>query len=314
MTAVLPLAAPATSVDREVLDVFGRLGLGVDSNTVTRPMIEALLKSVDPRGRILAADEETAAGGGATVQSAEAWAEGLFYLKLRGLNAGGATNISESLRAAMKAQPSGMILDLRDAGGNSLEAADALLSMFVEQGTPLYSLRGTGASNGPPRTAARADLRLDGVTCALIVNEETRDACELAAAVLKALPNVVTLGWQTRGDAGIRTAVALSSGERLLVAARWAVPAKGGEYHGRGVKPDIALSSTSVPDVPAPAPIPGLTRAPSERALGSARMRERIGGDAALQRACDLLVGLKALRKTTSAWVPEPAPLPAGPP
>jgi C-terminal processing protease CtpA/Prc len=214
----------------------------------------------------------------------------------------------------MKAQPSGLILDLRDAGGDSLDAADALLSMFVEPGTPLYSLRGAGSSNGPPRTAARADTRLDGVTCALIVNEETRDACELAAAVLKSLPDVVALGWQTRGDAGIRTAVALSGGERLLVADRWAVPVTGGEYHGRGVKPDVALTSTSMPDVPVPAPIPGITREPSERALGAARMRDRIGGDAALQRACDLLVGLKALRKTTSAWVPEPAQRPAGSP
>lgn len=305
-----PCAGTASITDRELMDVFGRLGLRVDTNAVARPVVEALLKAVDPRGCILGPDECARAEPAATVASAEAWSEGLFYLKLRGFNPDGATNIAEALRSSMQGQPTGLVLDLRDAGGESLDSLDALLSMFAEPGTPLYSLRGTAGTNTPPHVAAQSQVSLQGITCALIVNDGTRDASELAAAVLRTFPGVVVVGWSTRGDAGVRARVPLSSGECLVVADRWAVPATGGEYHGSGVKPDIAVTSSSLPDSPVPAPIPGFTKTPSERAVGSARMRERIGGDAALQRACDLLVGLKAMRKTTSAWIPEPSARP----
>jgi C-terminal processing protease CtpA/Prc len=295
----------AALTDGELMGVFNRLGLRFDTNAVARPVAEALLKAVDPRGQILTRDEASKLDEGTTVLAAEPWFEGLFYLKLKGLYSGGASNLSESLREPMKKTPTGLILDLRDAGGLSLDAADTLLSMFVESGTPLYALRTPDGSNGPPHVASPCEVRLQGVTCALIVNEETRDTCELLAAVLRTLPNVIVVGWRTQGDAGVRRVVELSGGERLLIADRWAVPANGDGYEGRGVKPHIVMVSSSLPETTMPAPIPGLTRAPSERALGATRLRERIGGDAALLRACDLLMGLKVLRKSTNAWVPE---------
>lgn len=311
--AVLTVVVALTSLhgayaltDRELMDVFGRLGLRLDTNAVARPVAEALLKAVDPRGQILTRDEALEMRGGTTVHEVATWPEGLLYMKLNGLYAGGASNLTESLREPLRKTPTGFILDLRDAGGSSLETADALLSMFSAPGTPLYSLRTPDGSNGPPRMAAESDVRLQDVTCVLIVNEETRDACELLAAVLRTLPNLVVIGWRTRGDAGVRTDVELPGGEHLRVADRWAVPASGGEYDGQGVKPHIAMGSSSLPETALPTPIPGLARSPSERALSAARLRERVGGDAALLRACDLLIGLKALRKSTNAWVPEP--------
>jgi C-terminal processing protease CtpA/Prc len=304
--AVAACADAATLTDRELMGVFNRLGLRFDTNAVVRPAAEALLKAVDPRGQILTREEVAKLEEGTTVDSVEALPEGLLYLKLKGLYPGGTSNLVESLREPAKKMPTGLILDLRGAGGTSLAAADTLLSMFVEADTALYELRNPDGSNGSPHAASASEIRLQGATCALLVNEETRDACELLAAVLQTLPNVIVVGWRTRGDAGVRTVVELSGGERLLIADRWAIPANGGEYHGQGVKPQIAMASSSLPGTAVPAPIPGLTRAPSERALDAARLRERIGGDAALLRACDLLVGLKALRKSTSAWVPEP--------
>jgi hypothetical protein len=317
IAAILAVAAcsnAAMPTDRELMDIFNRLGLRFDTNAVVRPVAEALLKAVDPHGQILTREEASKLNEGPTVGAAEPWPEGLFYLKLKGLYSAGTSNLVKSLREPMKKTPPGLILDLRDAGGTSLDAADSLLSMFVEPGTPLYALRTPDGGNGPPHTALQSEIRIQDVTCAVIVNEETRDACELLAAVLGTLPNVIVVGWRTRGDAGVRTVVELSSGERLLIADRWAVPMNGGEYGGHGVKPDIAMSSSSLPEAALPAPIPGLTRAPSERALSATRLRERIGGDAALLRACDLLVGLKVLRKSTNAWIPEPSAPPTDSP
>jgi C-terminal processing protease CtpA/Prc len=304
--AVAACSGATTLTDRELMDVFNRLGLRFDTNAVARPAAEALLKAVDPRGRILTRDEASLLSEEAMAASVEILPEGLLYLKLKGLYPKGISTLVESLRETTKKMSTGLILDLRDAGGTSLEAADKLLSMFVEQGTPLYTLRDPAGSNSTSSTASPSEIQLQGVTCALIVNEETRDACELLAAVLRTLPNVVVVGWRTHGDAGVRKVVELPSGERLLIADRWVVPANGGEYHGQGVKPQVAVESSSLPETAPPPPVPGLTRAPSERALAAARLSERIGGDAALRRACDLLVGLKAMRKSTNAWVPEP--------
>lgn len=309
LVAAAPVGEAALS-ERELMDVFSRLGLTVDTNSLERPMAEALLRAIDPRGDILSAAEFGRFDKGPTIETSESWPEALFYIKFGGMRAGGPSNIASNLNDKLKRKPSGLILDLRDAAGHSLETTDAVLGMFVEPGTPLYAIRNGTGNTGTTNKAAPSDIRLDGITCAVLVNEETRDASELLAAVLGGLPNVIVLGWRTRGDAGLRTPVELSSGERILVASRWAVPANGGEYHGKGVIPDIALTSSSLPSSPVPPPIPGYTREPSGRALAAAKLRERIDGDSALLRACDLLLGLKAIRKTTNAWVPDPSPGP----
>jgi hypothetical protein len=298
----LPTRGDVTECD--VLDAIARLGLACDSNALRRPAAEAIVKAVDPRGRILSPAEGADLRTGDTVAKVETWPDGLVYARLNGLFAGGETGIVSRLVPAM-ANAGAIILDLRSAGGSDLAAADALLSRFVNPGAPLYRLRKPSGELEPPHLAAEiADRSQQSAPVAVVTDTGTRGAAELAAAVFRTLPGAILVGSPTAGDDAVRTLVELTRTDLLYIATRWAVPENGVSYAGVGVQPHIRVEASSLAAPPETIVIPGLTRPLSQKAKDDVRLRDRIGGDAVLQRTADLLVALQALRKTRNTWTP----------
>jgi hypothetical protein len=289
--------------DCDVLAAIRDLGLACDSNALRRPAAEAIVKTVDPRGRIVTQAESLALRAGETVTKVETWPDGLVYARLGGFFAGSETGIVSRLLPAV-AGAAGTILDLRSAGGSDLAAADALLGRFAQPESPLYRLRKPSGELEPPHMSAAASDRAETGPVAVLTDSGTRDVSELAAAVFRTLPGVILVGSPTAGDDAFRTCVALSETHLLYIATRWAVPENGVSYAGGGVQPHIRVEATSLAAPSETRAIPGLTRPPSQKARDDARLRDRIGGDAVLQRAADLLVALQALRKTRNIWTP----------
>ena len=107
---------------------------------------------------------------------------------------------------------------------------------------------------------------------------------------------VLLLGETTSGDLGLREFVTLPAGQTLRIATRKLVTVSGTTYDGTaGVIPDI-----HIPSEPAilsdydPEPVMGrravLTEEWEDRSL-----RQRTRGDQVLQRAVDILLGMRAL-------------------
>jgi len=306
LLAVLFAAALRTQgqvTESDVLDAIRGLGLVCDSNALSRPAAEAIVKAIDPRGRILTQAEFAALREGETVGKIETWPDGLVYARINGFFTGGETGIVSRLLPAL-AGAGGVILDLRGSDGTDLTAADALLSRFVETGTPLYRLRTPAGELEPPHLATAATNRYEPAPVGVLIDGNTRDAAELAAAVLRSLPGVILVGAPTVGDNAVRTPVKLTESHLLHIATRWAVPGNGVSYAKAGVQPHIRVEATPLAAHSETPVIPGLTRPPSEKAKEDARLRDRIGNDAALQRTADLLVALQALRKTRNTWTP----------
>ena len=99
----------------------------------------------------------------------------------------------------------------------------------------------------------------------------------------------MVVGTQTFGKGSVQTIIPLSDGSGLrLTTAKYYTP-KGRSIHGKGVTPDILVEM--------PKPTPAEAKAPAPAPAIETRPGEDPKRDPQLQRALDLLKGMKILDK-----------------
>lgn len=280
--------AAAGATQRDVSRALQERGIGYDTNAADRGMIEAMVRAVDGRARILDADGALRIGAGPGVESVEEWAGGILYLKLGGVSSGAAREIAGRVQGWTNDRACGVILDVRGAAGESFAAAEEIAGLFVEPGAVLYAVKDARGTPAETR-AARGEGCARGWPLLVLTDGETRDASELLAAVLRGRRGVLLLGARTFGDDSRREKLGLANGEALYIATGH-VEVGDRRYRAEGVRPDIAV----------PAPEPGAAGAAagepaSGGAVGATNLEARVSGDALLRRSADILLGLKAV-------------------
>ena len=316
--AVLCRAQDATNECDVVRALLRERAFAFDVSRADSAALAALLHAVDPRARLLTADEahrleQAQAGlaeGGACATGAvsaatnpvplsvladlERWPEELAYLQVRSLCPGGGAELAIHLQALAANGLHGLILDLRNAEGTDLASVAAAAGPVRCPGRPLFSVQDRQGQTLESSRAAEAQP-LDAVVMVLI-DRTTRDAAELLAGVLKGAPGVMLIGDRTAGDALVRELIALPDGRRLLVGTRQAVLADGSSYAGTGIVPDIAVEPWAPPRESDLSGQPAANnRAASAKTLRDLDLARRVADDPPLRRATDLLLGLKAL-------------------
>jgi carboxyl-terminal processing protease len=102
----------------------------------------------------------------------------------------------------------------------------------------------------------------------------------------------VVLGTQTFGKGSVQTIIPLSDGSGLrLTTAKYFTP-KGRSIHGKGITPDIIV------ELPKPTATAAATGEPPAPPPSADTPQEMLKKDVQLQRALDLLKGLKILDKS----------------
>ena len=230
------------------------------------------------------------------VESAEDLPLGLCYLQLNGVFEGCGRDVVSSLRGWAESGRAGVVIDLRGADGMDLESVADIAGVFAESGAMLFAVRDMDNQDiGVYKAKTQTNL---GMPAMVLVDSKTVGAAEILAAVLSgSVRGAMLLGNVTGGDPVVRDWIALSSGESLYTMARRIVLADGHIYDGReGVKPDVVLleNAPAMPEFePEAAPVNG--REITEEEKQDKKLRERVKNDAALRRAVDVLLGLKAL-------------------
>ena len=230
------------------------------------------------------------------VESAEDLPLGLCYLQLNGVFEGCGRDVVSSLRGWAESGRAGVVIDLRGADGMDLESVADIAGVFAESGAMLFAVRDMDNQDiGVYNAKTQTNL---GMPAMVLVDSKTVGAAEILAAVLSgSVRGAMLLGNVTGGDPVVRDWIALSSGESLYTMARRIVLADGHIYDGReGVKPDVVLleNAPAMPEFePEAAPVNG--REITEEEKQDKKLRERVKNDAALRRAVDVLLGLKAL-------------------
>jgi C-terminal processing protease CtpA/Prc len=298
LIAVAALAAAVrapSATETEVYRVLAERGIPVETGTVSRAAVEGMLSAIDPGGRLLS-PAETNEARGLSIEKAETWPGDIAYLRLAGLGDPAASNVVRQLDTWSSRRLLGLVVDLRDAGGHSLSALDEVAGRLVRGDPELYAVTDWRSRVLETHRAAAATNALAGrVPVVVLVGGQTRHASELLAAVLKGREGVMLLGSKTEGDARVRQRIPLSDGESLFLAVGRALPAAGPEYDAVGVSPDIAVGPGAA-STPAPPEKTALGEPLSARAAADRERALRVGDDAVLGRAVDILLGLQAVR------------------
>jgi C-terminal processing protease CtpA/Prc len=241
------------------------------------------------------------------VDYAELLVGDIAYLAINGLFPKSAAELVEAIQELNKQKPSALILDLRGAGGIDAAAAAGVAALFSPAEQFLFALRDLHNEELARYSAsAGAKLRLPVI---VLINQQTRGAAEILSALLaEASPAALLLGEPTAGDFGLRKAVELDN-NLVLLSTRVLDTAGGHRYDGRaGLEPAIALAPDEWKTYDYDPPEDEDDRRetlPIERLHQALRQRTR--GDAALERAHDILAALKTLNED-DATVSLPTP------
>jgi len=220
----------------------------------------------------------------------------ILYARLRGLFSADAQRACDALEQAL-AQDGllGAVLDLRGAGGDCREAAARMAGLFLGESGNLCSYVELA---GGERVALSAPVGLAGrLPLVVLQDEDSSGAAELLAAACRAASSgAVLLGRESAGDPLLRGFEKLGRDANLYLLER-RLEIGDRTYDGRaGVQPDIRVAGS------ARSAWSGAgggdfyyERKPAEGEELNRRLDQRLGDDAALRRAVEILLGLKAL-------------------
>lgn len=223
---------------------------------------------------------------------------GIGYLCISAVQAGTAEEVSTVLKTWMATSGvTGVIMDLRGAGGGDAAPVAALSAAFVPPGKVLYRVREGG---GEERTVAAATTDLPRCTWPLmiLIDEETSGAAELLAASLSGNEGVMLIGRPSVGDPLVRDVLTRVDGRRVRLAVRTVTTDDGAIFDGQTpLMPDVLITDRaldeSVYEPEEPVLRKGKTLSDEEKEDRALRDRTRF--DTYLRRATDVLLGLRAL-------------------
>jgi C-terminal processing protease CtpA/Prc len=284
------------ATQEQIYRILGEHGIPFDRETAARCAIRGLLTAVDEGARIIAVDQDVPVVTNRTLDTAEEWPEGICYVRLNGLYEGGGAESVRLFKAWAQTGRTGMIVDIRGANGDDIASVDDIGGMFGATNSLLYTVR-SGRGDVLESHRVKKAIPLGATPLMLLVDGDTAGACELLAATLKGRKGVMLVGSRTKGDARIRENIRLSDNEILYISTKWLIPAGEVEYDQVGIKPDITVSPLAAGRKSVPS-VKRIGKRPSKKEKVDRKLMERVAGDAVLARATDILLGLKALRRT----------------
>ena len=218
---------------------------------------------------------------------------GIEYIRLRQFQEQTATDLEAALEKYSKeGKIQGLVLDLRNNPGGLLTSSVDVAEKFLDSGRLVVYTEGRVRNQNMRFTANAKRAYLD-FPIVVLVNQGSASASEIVAGALQDWGRAVVLGTQSFGKGSVQTIIPLTDGSGLrLTTAKYFTP-KGRSIHGKGITPDILVEQ---PKVTAAAGAPGdpAVAAPSP----ADTPQEMLKKDVQLQRALDLLKGLKILDKS----------------
>lgn len=165
-----------------------------------------------------------------------------FYLDFKALRAGDkdykstTRDVKKLLTELQKENVDGVVIDLRNNGGGSLQEATELTGLFIDQG-PTVLVR-----NSDGRVDVLADEQQGAFykgPLAVLVNRLSASASEIFAGAMQDYHRALIVGGQTFGKGTVQTVQPLNHGELKLTLAKF-YRVSGQSTQHQGVIPDIS--------------------------------------------------------------------------
>lgn len=223
----------------------------------------------------------------------EDWPLQLAYMQVNGIYTGSGAYITDQMRAWSTREIAGIIMDLRGADGTDIESAAVIAGLFAEPGAPLFLMR-DGKGNVMAEFKADDSKKIDLPVMAL-VDKHISGAAQILVAAMRNCRGAMLIGEPCPADLALRDFIPMENGDFLYIATQKAELTP--SVPETQIIPDVVIS----PDDQAllkTAPEPGkpdIFTEMTEQQRQEQALTRRIGTDAALRRAADILLGLKAL-------------------
>jgi carboxyl-terminal processing protease len=144
-------------------------------------------------------------------------------------------DVARLTRALVKEGIDGLIIDLRDNGGGSLEEVNVMVNQFVGRG-PTVQIRDARQRSEP--MASRVHSPIYKGPMAVITNRTSASASEIFAGAMQDYGRALILGTPTYGKGTVQTVERLSHGELKYTIAKF-YRVSGQSTQEKGVHPDI---------------------------------------------------------------------------
>ena len=172
---------------------------------------------------------------------------GFGYVRITQFQSPTADSLRKAL-AKLKAENGsdlrGLVLDLRNNPGGSLDAAIGVSDAFLTQGT-IVSTKGRTQASESLHTATPTDL-LNGSPIVVLVNGGSASASEIVAGALQDHKRAVIMGTKTFGKGSVQNVIDLKNRSALkLTTARYYTPS-GVSIQAKGIAPDIVLEKVTL--------------------------------------------------------------------
>jgi C-terminal processing protease CtpA/Prc len=238
LTSSIPLRAATTNVApdfQEVFDLIRQHAAGVSTDELNRAAVQGLLTALGPK---VSLDTNNAPANTATNPIAEVilFEGDIAYLRITRVDDGLAKAIYEAYeRMKSTNKVSGLVLDLRYAGGLDYKAAADAADLFVSKNRPLMNW-GEGVVMSHEKNGS---IR---VPVGVLVNHETSGAAEALAAVVREAGAGLILGSRTAGNAMVMQDYPLKDGLHLRIGSTPVTLGDGTALSTEGVTPDIDVT------------------------------------------------------------------------
>jgi carboxyl-terminal processing protease len=164
------------------------------------------------------------------------------YVKIRNFGDQTDEELTKALKDLLKQKPAGLILDLRNNPGGSLDTAINVASQFIGKGVILYEEYGDGTRQ--THEAKQGGLATD-IPLVVLVNEFSASASEVVAGAIQDTGRGQLVGTTTYGKGSVQQWIPLAENEGAVrvTIAHWLTP-KGRLIHEVGLNPDVEVKMT----------------------------------------------------------------------
>ena len=162
------------------------------------------------------------------------------YARISQFQAGTAIELRRQLAALadeLNSRLDGLVLDLRNNPGGTLDAAVEVSDLFLREGL-IVMTRGRSAGSESTYNATPNDV-IDRAPMVVLVNSGSASAAEIVAGALQDHERAVIVGEKTFGKGSVQTILPMNNGTALkLTTARYYTP-KNRSIQASGIIPDV---------------------------------------------------------------------------
>lgn len=167
--------------------------------------------------------------------------DGIYVIKVTNFNDDTLNLFNEAVREIIKANPKGLILDLRGNPGGYLDTAIEMASEWIEDGPVVVE---KFSDDRKQDHLARNRARLKTFPTIVLVNGGSASASEIVSGALQDYGLATIIGKKTFGKGSVQSLNQLDDGSSIkLTVAKWLTP-EGRSINDEGIEPDYDIDLT----------------------------------------------------------------------